>query len=99
MRNPAESFHSPWNDSNNRSTRCMERGTSGTVQQSNVQESRTTPSFLAVPRGGTMALERDLQTLSRVPFRSTPFPRGPRGTLALLAEPDAKSVPNWRVQL
>ena len=46
--------------------------------------------FFAVPQDGTIALKESLKVSFRVPFRSTPFPMGPRGTPA---------APNWRERL
>ena len=79
---PTEPFHREWNDFAHRSDVPPFCGTGGTMSQGKVQESRVTSWFLAVPQGGTIALKERLKVSFRVPFRSTPFPRGPRGTLA-----------------
>src|SRR5262249_19810197 len=76
MGHQIEPFRREWNDFAHRSTRSTKRGTAGTVTQGKVQESRTTPWFLAVPQGGTPALKERLKVSFRVPFRSIPFPRG-----------------------
>ena len=89
MRRPTEPFHPEWNGFAQRSTVPPFRGAGGTTPQAKVQEAAQS-WFFAVPQDGTIALKESLKVSFRVPFRSTPFPRGPRGTPA---------APNWRERL